>query len=123
MSIVPEPPIVDMNGSTTVIAKAVATAASTALPPRSRILAPTLAPRGCSAPTMPCGAGGVFFVTTRRDSIMGTWGRAAGSGTDRVLRDVDDRPVLHVDPPARGIRPDLGRLVFLHGRPVLTREL
>jgi hypothetical protein len=35
-----------MKGSTTVIAKAVATAASTALPPRSRMRAPTRAPTG-----------------------------------------------------------------------------
>jgi hypothetical protein len=50
---VPEPAIVDMNGSTTVMAKAAATAASTALPPRSRMRAPTSAPAGCSATTIP----------------------------------------------------------------------
>src|SRR5258706_9581041 len=122
-SIVPEPAIVDMKGSTTVMANAVATAASTALPPRSRIRAPTRAPIGCSAATMPCGAGAVFFVTTRRDSIMEFSRRETASGTDRVLRDVDDRPVFHVDPPARGVRPHLGRLALLHRRPVLPGEL
>src|SRR5215813_321706 len=50
-SIVPAPPIVLMNGSTTVIAKAVATAASIALPPRASTPAPTSAPLGCEATT------------------------------------------------------------------------
>ena len=52
MSIVPAPPSVLMNGSTTVMAHAVATAASTALPPRARISAPARAPSGCSATTI-----------------------------------------------------------------------
>jgi hypothetical protein len=43
-SMVPEPASVLMKGSTTVIANAVATAASTALPPASRISVPTRAP-------------------------------------------------------------------------------
>ncbi len=82
-SIVPEPASVDMKGSTTVIANAVATAASTALPPSSRIVAPTRAPRGCSATTRPRGASGVCLVTTssdwimvRRDSVSGSPGTA-----------------------------------------------
>ena len=68
---VPEPAMVDMNGSTTVMANAVATAASTALPPRARMPAPTSAPRQCSAATIPFRASGVCLVTTRRDRIMG----------------------------------------------------
>src|SRR5215813_758270 len=122
-SIVPEPAIVDMKGSTTVMANAVATAASTALPPRSRIRAPTRAPSGCSAATMPCGAGAVRFVTTRRDSIMGSPSGRGASGSEGVLRDVDDDLVLHVDAPARRIRPHLVRLALLDRRPELSREL
>src|SRR5215831_13149635 len=122
-SIVPEPAIVDMKGSTTVIANAVATAASTALPPRSRIRAPTRAPSGCSAATRPCGAGAVRFVTTRRDSIMGSPRGRGASGAKGVLRDVDDDLVLHVDAPARRIRPRLVRLALPDRRPELAREL
>jgi len=59
-----------MKGSTTGIAKAVATAASTALPPRSRMPAPTSAPKGCSATTMPRGASDVRFVATSVERIM-----------------------------------------------------
>ncbi len=69
-SIVPAPAIVDMNGSTTVIANAVATAASTALPPRSRMRAPTSAPRGCSATTIPREASEVRLVTLSVDRII-----------------------------------------------------
>src|SRR4030095_7632265 len=87
------------------------------------IRAPTRAPIGCSAATIPRGAGAVFFVTTRRDSIREFSRRETASGTDRVLRDVDDRPVLHVDPPARGVRPHLGRLVLPYVRPLTTGEL
>ena len=65
----PEPAMVDMKGSTTVIANAVATAASTALPPRSRMRAPTSAPRGCSATTMPREASGVCLVTASAERI------------------------------------------------------
>src|SRR2546426_4783717 len=123
-SIVPDPAIVDMKGSTTVIANAVATAASIALPPRSRTRAPTRAPSGCSAATIPRRAGGVRFVTIRRDSIMGSGElRRAALGANGVLRDVDDRLVLEVDPPAGRVRPRLGRLVLLDRRPVLAREL
>src|SRR5262249_41075982 len=102
----------------------VATAASTALPPRWRIRAPTRAPSECSAATMPCGAGAVRFVTARRDSIMGSIveGRAA-SGPKRVLRDVDDHLVLHEDAPARRVRPRLVRLALPDRRPELAREL
>ena len=92
-SIVPDPAIVDMKGSTTVMANAVATAASTALPPRSRIRAPTRAPSGCSAATMPCGAGAVFFVTTRRDSIIG-FSRRDGSRQGRIAYCVMSTTVL-----------------------------
>ena len=62
--------MVDMNGSTTVIANAVATAASTAFPPRPRMVAPTSAPSGCSAVTMPRGASGVRFVTRSSERII-----------------------------------------------------
>ena len=67
---VPPPARVDMKGSTTVMATAVATAASTALPPRSRMAAPASAPSGCCATTMPRRATGVRFVTTLVDRIM-----------------------------------------------------
>jgi hypothetical protein len=81
-SIVPEPAIVDMKGSTTVIANAVATAASIALPPSSRIRAPTRAPSGCSAATIPRRVGGVRFVTISRDSIMGSVGASGRVSTE-----------------------------------------
>src|SRR5438445_144126 len=102
-------------------------------PPRASSIAGWIASRRANVPyrsrasespaTMPCGAGAVFFVTTRRDSIMEFSRRETASGTDRVLRDVDDRPVFHVDPPARGVRPHLGWLALLHRRPVLPGEL
>src|SRR5207302_2362429 len=103
---------------------AVATAASIALPPRARTRAPTRAPSGCSAATIPRRARGVRFVTIRRDSIMGCpeTGRVA-LRPNGVLRDVDDGLVLEIDPPAGGVRPRLGRLVLLDSGPVLTREL
>ena len=47
------PPRPLVVGSTTPIANAAATAASTALPPSRRILAPASAASGCSAVTMP----------------------------------------------------------------------
>src|SRR5687767_1167882 len=47
------PPSPAMNGSTTVCAKPVATAASKALRPRASTAAPTSAARGCGATTMP----------------------------------------------------------------------
>ena len=78
-SIVPDPAMVDMKGSTTVMANAVAIAASTALPPASRMAAPTRAPTGCSAATIPRGASGVCFVTMSRDWIT----RASKSGAPR----------------------------------------
>jgi len=77
--IVPDPAIVDMNGSTTVIANAVATAASTALPPRSSIRAPTRAPIG--APRPPCRAGRCGPLgDDQRDSITGLSSREARQG-------------------------------------------
>ena len=66
---VPPPATEDMKGSTTVIANAVATAASTALPPRARMPAPTSAPSGCSAATR-ARALGVCLVTERVERIM-----------------------------------------------------
>src|SRR5436190_9444661 len=123
-SIVPEPAIVDMKGSTTVIANAVATAASTALPPRSRIAAPTEAPSGCSAATRPRGASGVCLVTVSRDWIIGGApcgpGRASGL---QVLRDVHDPGVVHEETPALRVEPRLLRVVVLHLRPEAAREL
>src|SRR5262245_57395799 len=115
---VPEPAMVDMNGSTTVIAKAEATAASTALPPRSRMAAPTSAPRGCSATTMPRAASGVCLVTTRRERIMEP---PALLGRE-ILRDVDEIRALEVQPPAGGIDPRLVGVALDH-RPVTAGEL
>ncbi len=91
-SIVPEPAKVLMNGSTTVMAKAVATAASTALPPTFRTRAPASAPSGCSAVTRPRGARGVCFVTTSRERIMGVDHRS-------YQRRLEDDPA--VDDPRR----------------------
>src|SRR5262249_35936004 len=118
-SIVPEPAMVDMNGSTTVMANAVATAASTALPPRARIAAPTAAPRGCSATTMPRAASGVCLVTTTRERIMRPPGLLR---LGRVLRDVHEALAGEVEVPADGIDPHLGG-VALDERPVPAREL
>src|SRR5438046_4595543 len=115
-SIVPAPAIVDMNGSTTVIANAVATAASTALPPASSMDAPTRAPTGCSATTMPRGAGGVRFVTTSCEWITGDLG-------DEVLRAIDHRRVLEVDAPARRVHPGFSRVGALDGGPVRAGQL
>ena len=56
-----------MNGSTTAIANAVATAASTAFPPRRRTSAPTPAPRGWPAVTQARGTSSWLFVTERRE--------------------------------------------------------
>src|SRR5258708_11839796 len=50
------PPTPLIAGSTTPIAKAVATAASTALPPARSISSPAAAASGCMAVTMPCSA-------------------------------------------------------------------
>src|SRR5262249_13269675 len=97
--------------------------ASTALPPRSRTRAPTRAPTGCSAATMPCGAGAVRFVTTRRDSIMGSSRKRDASGPKGGLRDVDGDVVLHVNVPARRLAPRLVRLALLRRGPELPREL
>src|SRR6185503_20109291 len=119
-SIVPEPAMVDMNGSTTVMAKAVATAASTALPPRARMAAPTAAPRGCSAATMPWAASGVCLVTTRWERIMGPPGSLDG-GCDE-LRDVDEPLAGEEQVPAHRIDPHLGGVALDEG-PVTAREL
>src|SRR2546428_4054291 len=116
---VPEPAMLDMNGSTTVIAKAVATAASTALPPRARMAAPTAAPRGCSAATMPWAASGVSFVTRRRERIMGPPESLGGS---EVLRDVDEPRAREEQVPADGIDPHLGGAA-LDQRPVAAGGL
>src|SRR5438105_4392798 len=111
--------MVDMNGSITVIAKAVATAASTALPPRARMAAPTAAPRGCSAATMPWAASGVCLVTTRRERIMGP---PELLGWSDVLRDVDEALAGEEETPPEGIDPHLGG-VALDNRPVAARDL
>src|SRR5437588_10405520 len=52
----PPPPILPAAGSTTARAKAVATAASTALPPCFRISTPACDPSSSSVTTMPCTA-------------------------------------------------------------------
>src|SRR5437762_11480485 len=49
----PPPPMLPAAGSTTASAKAVATAASTALPPRFRISTPASEPSSSSVATMP----------------------------------------------------------------------
>ncbi len=88
-SMVPPPATDDMNGSTTVIAKAVATAASTALPPRARIPAPTSAPSGCSAATRARAVDGVCLVTERVERIMRaspSRTRTGGAGTSTSRR-------------------------------------
>src|SRR5262249_7761838 len=109
--------MVDMNGSTTVMATAVATAASTAVPPRARMPAPTSAPRECSATTRPRGASGVCLVTTRRERIM----RASGSAGGHVLRDVDEALAGEEHVPALRINPHLGG-VALDGGPVTAGD-
>src|SRR4051812_15378192 len=120
-SIVPEPAIVDMNGSTTVMAKAVATAASMALPPRSRTRAPTSAPRGCSATTMPWRRIGVVFVTESVERIMRS--SEARLRARQVLRDVDDTRAREVDDPAEGVAPRLvGLGLVANVGPVMSRE-
>src|SRR5262245_31619902 len=102
--------MVDMNGSITVMAKAVATAASTALPPRARMPAPTSAPRQCSAATIPFRASGVCLVTTTCDRIMGPPGELRAGR--QVLRDVDDVLAGEVDGPALEIHPHRGGIAL-----------
>ena len=58
-----------MKGSTTAIANAVATAASTAFPPRRRTSAPTWAPRGWPAVTQARSTSSWLFVTDRREAF------------------------------------------------------
>ncbi len=69
ISIEPPPARQDMNGSTTAIANAVATAASTAFPPRRRMSAPTRAPRGWPAVTQARATSSWLFVTERREAF------------------------------------------------------
>src|SRR5687767_1149825 len=107
-SMVPEPARVLMKGSTTVIAKAVATAASTALPPASRISAPTRAPCRCSAAVIPRRASGVCLVTSTRERIMAPPG--GRSATGYVLRDVDQLAAFEEEGPAEGIDEHLAHL-------------
>src|SRR5713101_30145 len=118
-SIVPAPAIVLMKGSTTVIANAVATAASMALPPPARIAAPTSAPIGCSATTRPRGASVVFLVTTSSERIIdGSFARSARL----ILRDVHETDAGEVEPPSHRVDPGFGRLGLDVG-PVLAGEL
>ena len=58
-----------MNGSTTAIANAVATAASTAFPPRRRMSAPTWAPSGWPAVTQAVPTSSWLFVTESRETF------------------------------------------------------
>src|SRR5687768_17405973 len=120
-SIVPEPASVLMNGSTTVMANAVAIAASTALPPASRIEAPTRAPWRCSAAVIPRRASGVCLVTSTRERIMAPPGEGSGTGWD-VLRDVDEPVALEEEGPAERIDEHLARLAA-DRRPVGTRHV
>src|SRR5712692_1273375 len=118
-SMVPAPPMVLMKGSTTVIANAVATAASMALPPRARIAAPTSAPIGCSATTRPRGASGVFLVTTSSERIIfPSFVRSARL----ILRDVHETDAGEVEPPSHRVDPGFGRLRLDVG-PILAGEL
>src|SRR5262245_45481764 len=115
-----------MNGSTTGMANAVATAASTALPPRARMAAPTSAPSGCSATTMPFAALGVRLVTDIAERItrgLPFVGMEKVDLVDRVVladlaRDVGHRVVVEVEDPARRVHPRLLH-TRLHRRPVL----
>src|SRR5215472_12044098 len=64
----PPPPMLPAAGSTTASANAVATAASTALPPRFKISTPACEQSSSSVTTMPCTArtacfGQVLFVS------------------------------------------------------------
>src|SRR5688572_12673181 len=124
ITIVPAPAIVDMNGSTTVIASAVATAASTALPPRARIVAPTSAPTSCSAATRPPGANGVFVVMASEERIMSRLSFATlleRVFRRQVLHEIDHLVLVHEHPPPERVQPRLAHLV-LHRRPVLAGE-
>src|SRR5215472_49247 len=56
MSMKPPPPMLPASGSTTARANAVATAASTALPPRFKTSTPDCDASSSSVTTMPCGA-------------------------------------------------------------------
>ena len=49
----PMPPMLDMNGSTTLSAEPTATAASTALPPASSVWMPAMEASGCAEATAP----------------------------------------------------------------------
>src|SRR5215471_4363471 len=130
---VPPPASEDMKGSTTGMAKAVATAASTALPPFWRMPAPTSAPSGCSATTMPRVATGVRCVAMSEERIMWPpWRRRmdspGSSGAAVVLvpggalaNHALHRRVVHVEDPAQRVQPRLLGL-GLHLRPVAPRE-
>src|SRR5215472_1246162 len=144
---VPPPASEDMKGSTTGMAKAVATAASTALPPFWRMPAPTSAPSGCSATTMPRVARGVRFVAMSEERIMRPpWRRRMDSPAAQRLPSCSARAcawrrllvvvlvpggtlanhahhgrVVHVEDPAQRIQPRLLGL-GLHLRPVAPRE-
>src|SRR5436190_7314694 len=119
--IVPEPAIVLMNGSTTGIANAVATAASTALPPRARMAAPISAPAGCSAVTSPREASSVVLVRLRRERIMDASSERASVPLE-VLRDRHELRSGEVEPPAEVVDPRLGD-VAMQVFPVAACEL
>src|SRR5437762_3501387 len=74
------------------------------------------APMGCSATTMPRGAGGVRFVTISCEWITGDSG-------NEVLRDVDHRRLLEVEAPDRRVHPGFRRVRALHRGPVRAGQL
>ncbi len=72
----PPPPILPALGSTAASAKAVATAASTALPPSRSTATPTSVASAWSATTMPC-APSAAGVSSGKGQPSGTRGRPA----------------------------------------------
>src|SRR6266513_413872 len=119
--IVPEPAIVLMNGSTTGIANAVATAASIALPPRARTAAPTSAPAGCSAVTSPRAAIGVVLVRLSLERIMVSPSKRASVPLE-ILGDRGEVLSAEEESPAEVVHPRFGN-VALQVLPVFPPEL
>src|SRR5688572_29314272 len=82
----PPPPMPQDEGLTTHTAKAVATAASMALPPSSRMTAPARAAKRCSAATMPCRAQSARLVPTLTMKTIPTPLQSAARCNERRLR-------------------------------------